>query len=132
MKLSLHHPQHFSVAGLKAHRPCWGKEREMQAAEAKEETAGGSRRAEAQDKGLTDKAGQTSAASSPWRKGPCFSTAALCCQALRVTVFMRTVGRGPQAEHWCHSHPTSTGTQTNLPSPGLPGVPTVSWLWLCS
>ena len=29
-----------------------------------------------------------------------------------------------QAEYWCHSHhtPTSTGTQTNLLSPGLPGL----------
>lgn len=114
MKFSLDHPQHFSIAGLKAHLPWWGKrctgarwESERQAADASG-TAGGSRRAEAQDKGLTDKDEQTFAASSLWRTSTYFSTAgplpnlcspkkpqptSSCPLALCFMAFMRSMQR---------------------------------------
>lgn len=63
-KFSLHHPQHFCMAGLKAHLSCWGKGAQGQGGKVRGPgcwggTPGDPRRAEARDKD-----GQASAASS--------------------------------------------------------------------
>lgn len=86
VKFSLDHPQHFSIAGLKAHFPCQGKVHTgtrwendrgrdhslRQAAGANEETGGGNKeRWGSGQKAYRDE--QTSTALLVWRKGTCFS-----------------------------------------------------------